>query len=99
MEAEVGELGGNPVSWGRAESTVGVRVDVPTGGSGTAFYWLAAGQSYEEGLPINAVLSEKTTAALVRRPLDHGRAWVRNRTGAFGHVPGSVHEKGWGEGK
>src|SRR3546814_3297481 len=80
MEAEGGELGGNPVSWGRAESTVGVRVHVPARGSGTAFYWLAAGQRYEEVVHINAVVSEKSPSELIRRTSDYWRAWVRKRS-------------------
>src|SRR3546814_18398720 len=90
MEAEVGELGGNPVSWGRAESTVGVRVHVPAGGSGTAFYWLAAGQRYEEVVHINAVVSEKSPSELIRRTSAYWRAWVRKETRSFVGLPNYV---------
>lgn len=89
-EAEDGELGGSPVSWGHAESTVGVRVHVPAGGSSTAFYWLAAGQCYEEVVHINGVVCDETPSELIRRTSDYWQAWVRKEPRSFGDLPNSV---------
>src|SRR5260370_10781606 len=89
-EAEDGELGGRPVSWGHAESTVGVRGHVPAGGSGTAFYLLAAGQCYETMVRINRVVCEKTPSELIRRTSDYWQASLRKGPRSFGALPNSV---------
>lgn len=90
QDAEDGELTGSPISWGFAESTVGVRLCVPPGGRRVAAYWLAAGRCYEDVVRLNGIVAEKTPAALIERTSDYWRAWIRPQTRAFADLPKAV---------
>jgi hypothetical protein len=46
--SEDGQLSGNPISWGSADSTIGILLQLPSGGKAEAFYWVAAGTLYHE---------------------------------------------------
>ncbi|KKK52387.1 hypothetical protein LCGC14_3105440, partial [marine sediment metagenome] len=43
---EDGELSGNPISWGSADSAIGIWLNLPAGGKDTVFYWIAAGTTH-----------------------------------------------------
>jgi glucoamylase len=47
-DAEDGELSGNQISWGSADSAIGIWLQLPSGGKAEAFYWVAAGTLYHE---------------------------------------------------
>ncbi len=89
-DAEDGDLDGSPISWGMAESTVGARVELASGGSGTVFYWLAAGTRYDEVADLNAVVMDRTPATLIARTSSYWQAWARKETRNFGDLPSSV---------
>jgi len=91
-DAEDGELSGNQISWGSAESTVGVWLDVAPGGKATAFYWIAAGMHYNEVVKLNQDVNNKTPDELIRRTSDYWGAWVRKESRSFGDLPDSVTE-------
>ena len=89
-DAEDGELSGNPISWGAAESTIGVRLPLPPGGEATAFYWIAAGTGYHEVNQLNQTVLEKTPADLIRRTSDYWKTWVQKESRSFGDLPETV---------
>ncbi len=89
-DAEDGELSGNPVAWGSADSTIGIRLNVPPGGKATAFYWLAAGTQYHEVARLNQDVSEKTPAELLKRTSAYWAAWAQKETRSFGDLPEPV---------
>lgn len=89
-DAEDGELSGNPISWGSADSTIGIHLDLAPGRSATGFYWMAAGTRYHEVTQINQVVLEKTPAELIRQTLDYWKAWVLKESRSFGDLPGTV---------
>src|SRR5439155_4635182 len=43
-DAEDGVLGGNPISQGSVDSTIGLHLSLPPAGSGELYYWIAAAQ-------------------------------------------------------
>ena len=90
--AENGELAGSPISWGFAESTVGVQLSLPPGGSGRAFHWLAVGTCYKEVADLNKRVVAGTPAALLARTDNYWKAWSRKETRDFGDLPLHVHE-------
>lgn len=85
-DAEDGELSGNPIAWGSADSTIGIWLHLPPGGSATAFYWVAAGTRYHEVTELNTVVLEKTPAELIRRTSDYWKAWVQKESRSFGDL-------------
>ena len=89
-DAEDGELSGNPISWGSADSTIGIWLHLPPGGRATAFYWMAAGTQYHEVAQLNQDVQEKTAAALIERTSDYWKAWVRKEQRSFGDLPKTV---------
>jgi GH15 family glucan-1,4-alpha-glucosidase len=89
-EAEDGELIGSPIAWGLAESTVGVRLSLPAGGSRTAFHWMAAGRRYEEVAKLSGQVVEHTPSALIERTSRYWQSWVRKEIRSFGDLPDSI---------
>lgn len=88
--AESGELDGSAISWGMAESTVGARLDLAAGATGTVFYWLAAGRRYAEVVDIDTVVTARTPATLIARTSSYWQAWARKETRTFADLPSSV---------
>lgn len=89
-DAEDGELDRIPISWGYAESTVGVRVLLGPGGSDTVSYWLAAGTNYHEVAVLNALVIEKTPSELIERTARYWQAWARKEPRDLGDLPESI---------
>ncbi len=86
-DAEDGELSGNPVSWGSADSAIGIWLSLPSGERAAAFYWVAAGTEYHEVTQINKVVLEKTPSELMKRTSDYWEAWVTKESRSFGDLP------------
>ncbi len=89
-DAEDGELSGNPISWGSADSTIGIWLQLPSGGKATAFYWIAAGTRYNEVAQINQAVLEKTPAELIKRTSDYWGAWVQKESRPDGDLSKAV---------
>ena len=78
-DAEDGELSGNPIAQGSVDSTVGVTLRLPAGGTDEIHYWLAAGTHYREVATIDAVVRDKTPAELLQRTRNFWGLWARKR--------------------
>jgi len=89
-DAEDGELSGNPISWGSADSTIGIWLNLPPNGRAKAFYWIAAGTQYHEVAQINQAVLEKTPAELIKRTSDYWKAWVQKEPRPDGDLPKTV---------
>jgi GH15 family glucan-1,4-alpha-glucosidase len=89
-DAEDGELSGNPVSWGSADSAIGTWLDVPPHGKAETFYWIAAGTHYNEVAQLNHDVIDKTPDILIKRSSDYWRAWANKANKSFGDLPSSV---------
>ncbi len=89
-EGEQGRLDGNPISWGSAESTVGVWLHLPPEGGATAFYWMAAGTRYHDVVQLNREVLERTPAGLIKRTSDYWSAWIQKEHRSFGDLPETV---------
>ena len=89
-DAEDGELSGNPIAWGSADSTIGIRLHLTPSGRAAAFYWMAAGTHYNEVTQLNRQVLEKTPEELIRRTLSYWEAWVEKEPRSFGDLPKTV---------
>jgi len=89
-DAEDGELSGNQISWGSADSAIGIWLHVPPGGKASAYYWIAAGTHYDEVAHLNRDVIEKTPDELIKRTSDYWGAWVTKESRLFGDLPESI---------
>ncbi len=89
-DAEDGELSGNQISWGSADSAIGIWLHVPPRGISTAHYWIAAGTHYDEVAQLNRDVIEKTPDDLMKRTSDYWVAWVTKEARPFGDLPQSI---------
>ncbi|MEW6410354.1 MAG: glycoside hydrolase family 15 protein [Nitrospirota bacterium] len=89
-DAEDGELSGNQISWGSADSTIGIWLQLPSGGKAEAFYWIVAGTHYNEVAQLNRDVIEKTPDELIKRTSDYWGAWVNKEPRSFGDLSKSV---------
>jgi GH15 family glucan-1,4-alpha-glucosidase len=86
-DAEDGELSGNQISWGSADSAIAIWLHVPPGEKATAHYWIAAGTHYDEVAQLNRNVIEKTPDELIKRTSDYWGAWVTKESRSFGDLP------------
>ena len=89
-DAEDGELSGNQISWGSADSVIGIWLQLPPGGKAECFYWIAAGTHYNEVALLNQNVIEKTPEELIKRTSDYWGAWVKKESRSFGDLPKTV---------
>jgi len=89
-DAEDGELSGNQISWGSADSAIGIWLQLPPGGKASAFYWIVAGTNYNEVAQLNRDVIEKKPEALMKRTSDYWGAWVTKESRSFGDLPRTV---------
>ncbi len=89
-DAEDGVLGMNAIAQGSVDSTGGVALSVPAGGEQAVYYWLLAGETYEELRGLNRYVQARGPEALLRRTRDYWYLWVNKETMDFGPLPPEV---------
>jgi len=89
-DAEDGVLGMNPVAQGSVDSTGGVSLRIAGGGEAALFYWLIAGEDYEEIRRLNHLLLHRGPETLIRRTRDYWRLWVNKEGMDFGPLPADL---------
>ena len=89
-DAEDGELSGNQISWGSADSAIGIWLQLPSGGKAEAFYWIAAGTHYNEVAQLNRDVIKKTPDELIKRTSHYWGAWVNKEPRSFGDLSKSI---------
>lgn len=89
-DAEDGELSGNQISWGSADSAIGIWLQVASGGKAEAFYWIAAGTNHHEVAQLNSDVIEKTPDQMIKQTSDYWKAWAGKAYRSFGDLPKSV---------
>jgi GH15 family glucan-1,4-alpha-glucosidase len=89
-DAEDGELSGNQISWGSADSAIGIWLHLPPEGKATTHYWIAAGTHYNEVDRLNRHVMEKTPDELIKLTSDYWRAWITKESRSFGDLPRSI---------
>lgn len=78
-DAEDGELSGNSIVQGAVDSVGALHLSLSGGASAAAWYWIAAGRSYEEVCQVNAVVLAKSPAELQARTEAYWRLWCGAR--------------------
>jgi len=91
-DADDGELSGNPVSWGSADSAIGIWLHLPPRGKADSFYWIAAGTHYKEVARLNRDVIEIMPDELIKRTSDYWGAWINKEKRSFADLPESVKD-------
>lgn len=74
-DAEDGMLAKNPIEHGLVDSTLGITLEVPAGGSVSCHYWIAMGELIEEAKELNTYVLERSPEYLMHSTADFWRAW------------------------
>ena len=89
-DAEDGVLGMNPIAQGSVDSTGGISLTIPAGGEQAAYYWLLAGESYEELRGLNRFVQRRGPETFLRRTRDYWYLWVNKEAMDFGPLPPEI---------
>jgi GH15 family glucan-1,4-alpha-glucosidase len=76
-DAEDGVLSGNPVAQGSVDSVISLGQTLKGHGVGLLYYWICAGESWEDVRRIDAVVRRKHPAEILRRTGAYWNLWVR----------------------
>jgi glucoamylase len=89
-DAEDGILGGNPIAQGSIDSTIALHLAIDPRGFGELYYWIAAGERFEDVTAINRRVLDKTPATILNRNAHYWRLWVKGFTGGLDLLPHDI---------
>lgn len=89
-DAEDGLLSGNPIAQGSVDSTIGIHLTVPPHATGTAYYWLAVGSSFEEVTRLNRTVRHRGPWTFINRTAAYWHLWLDVHRPDFADLPADV---------
>ena len=89
-DAEDGQLEGNPIAQGSVDSTGCIELPLAANAIGTAYYWICAGESYNDVERDNATVLERGPTAFIQRTRDYWKAWIHEKMMAFADLPEEI---------
>jgi GH15 family glucan-1,4-alpha-glucosidase len=89
-DAEDGVLGGNPIAQGSVDSTISFKLDVRPKASGTVYYWIACGRSFENVKTLDANVKKVGAEQLLLETENYWSAWVNKQSLNLGVLPRDV---------
>jgi GH15 family glucan-1,4-alpha-glucosidase len=75
-DAEDGILSGNTIAQGSVDSVIGLHLDIKGMSQKKAYYWLAAGETWDDVNRLDGVVKLKTPETLIKRTSDYWYLWV-----------------------
>jgi glucoamylase len=91
-DAEDGLLSGNPIAQGSVDSVIGLSLTLAGVTRGRAFYWLAAGETWQKVRQLDAMVKSKGAGNLISRTADYWNLWARKETPPLAGLPDPVAE-------
>ncbi len=89
-DAEDGELSGDPLAWGSADSMIAIHLRLPPRGRAVGHYWIAAGTKYKEVDQLNQSVEKTTPAEMIMRTSEYWVAWVKKESRSFADLPPTI---------
>jgi glucoamylase len=89
-DAEDGELRGGAITEGSVDSTIGVELKIDANGSGTFYYWIAAGTSHREVADLNVHVLTRGPERFLDYTANYWRVWVNKNDTDFRDLPSQV---------
>jgi glucoamylase len=90
IDAEDGLLSGNTIAQGSVDSVIGLHLDIKGLAQKKAYYWLAAGENWNDVRLLDGRVKYKHPAALVKRTSDYWHLWVHKETLSLDFLPPAV---------
>ena len=90
IDAEDGLLSGNTISQGSVDSVIGLHLKIEGTSQGKAYYWIAAGRTWQEVRHLDALVKYKSPEALIKRTADYWHLWVHKETLSLDRLPPKV---------
>jgi len=87
IDAEDGVLSGNPIAQGSVDSVMALHLEVAGNSQETAYFWIAAGQSFQDVHRLDALVKYKHPQNLVKRTEDYWRLWIRKESPPLERLP------------
>ena len=91
-DAEDGVLGGNPIAQGSVDSTIALHLKLGPQGFGEIYYWIAAGEGFDEVTAINHRVLEKGPEGLIDRNGHYWRLSVKSARDGVQLLPHQIAE-------
>lgn len=92
-DAEDGVLSGNPIAQGSVDSVIGLHLTLEGNSEGSAYYWICAGESWQEVRHLDGLVRRKHPASLIQRSKDFWTLWVRKEPLPQGHLSERIQEQ------
>jgi GH15 family glucan-1,4-alpha-glucosidase len=89
-DAEDGMLSGNPIAQGAVDSVISVSLEIEGTSSREAFFWICAGQEWEEVRVIDAIVKDKHPENMISRTSDYWRLWIRKENPRLELLPEKI---------
>lgn len=89
-DAEDGELSGNTIAQGSVDSVLALHLHLDAMSQQKAYYWLAAGEKWDDVQRLDRLIKHKTPRALLNRTTDYWTLWVNKETPALELFPEKV---------
>lgn len=90
VDAEDGLLSGNTIAQGSVDSVIGLHLDIKGTSQAKAYYWLAAGETWQDVRRLDAIVKHKSPETLLKRTADYWHLWVHKETLALDRLPPDV---------
>ncbi|HEY1011571.1 MAG TPA: glycoside hydrolase family 15 protein, partial [Herpetosiphonaceae bacterium] len=91
-DAEDGELGGNPITQGSVDSTVGFHMALGPRDTEVAYVWLCAATSYAAAKGLHALVQDKGPQQLISRTSRFWHLWATKEQLDFNELPARLRQ-------
>ncbi|MGB3365313.1 MAG: glycoside hydrolase family 15 protein [Thermodesulfobacteriota bacterium] len=85
-----GELSGAASAWGSPHSTIAIWLELPAKRATNAYYWMAAGTTYEEVANLNLEVHNISPEKLIKRSSKYWETWIHKDSLQLQGLPESV---------
>jgi GH15 family glucan-1,4-alpha-glucosidase len=89
-DAEDGRLSGNPIAQGSVDSVIGLSLIIASQSKGQAYFWLAAGQTWQEVQHLDSAIKYKHPRKLIKRTEDYWRLWLLKESPPLEQLPAKL---------
>jgi GH15 family glucan-1,4-alpha-glucosidase len=90
IDAEDGLLSGNTIAQGSVDSVIGLHLNIKGMSRGKAFYWLGAGENWNDVRRLDELVNRKGPETLIKRTSDYWHLWVHKEALSLDILPPAV---------
>ena len=90
IDAEDGLLSGNTIAQGSVDSVIGLHLQIRAMSQEKAYYWLTAGETWQDVRRLDAIVKHKSPELLIKRTADYWHLWIHKETLSLDQLPPKV---------